>query len=210
MSPTSLSSKNGLIYSLWRQGFDVSICNEGFNYLLATSSSSRWSFKSEERFFISVLWLSISFLTSSIIIFLTFTVLQDSKVELREFWDFLSFETYSKWYWYRPRALKLSDRKSTFQLLRGENPWVDLAKIGFDSNISARDFCENFNSRHVEGKTVPMSMHFSIFDSIVSEAASVSLEFIITIVFRLCFTWCWDWIMNKNRLNSDKFQNFHF
>ena len=46
-------------------------------------------------------------------------------------------------------------------------------------------FCENFNNRHVEGKTVPMSMHFSIFDSIVSEAASVSLEFIFTFVFRL-------------------------
>ena len=86
MSPTSLSPtifglinvKNGLLCSLWRQDFDVSICNEGFTYLLATSSSSRWSFKSEERFFISVLWLSISFLTSSIIIFLTLTVLQDS------------------------------------------------------------------------------------------------------------------------------------
>ena len=37
----------------------------------------------------------------------------------------------------------------------------------------------------LKGETVPMSMHFSILDSIVSEAASVSLEFIITIVCRL-------------------------
>ena len=57
---------------------DFSKCYSGPPYRLATSSSSRWSFKSEVRFFISVLWLSISFLTSSIIIFLTFPVLSDS------------------------------------------------------------------------------------------------------------------------------------
>ena len=63
---------------IWFICNDVSIYNEGPPYLLATSSSSRWSFKSEERFFISALWLSISFLTSSIIIFLTFFVLPES------------------------------------------------------------------------------------------------------------------------------------
>ena len=36
-------------------------------------------------------------------------------------------------------------------------------------------------------------MHFSIFDSIVSEAASVSLDKFIIIMYKdYVYTWCWD------------------